>query len=125
MSFSDYLLPRDSNEFLVSSLNRGRIWILDVDSDWKYEVVINDTGDTSRPSPLSNQITAIVYDIISPTNWILKGKCKNIKCFGDWNNDGFEDFMFFDGEVILAVPEPAMLYFALMSFTFFLRYKRN
>jgi len=118
VSYSSSFFVRDSNNFLFSTIGKGQMRILDVDNDSFCEVVIN------AANIYSNEATAEIYKLITPTNWIYSGVCKNIQCFGDWDNDGLEDFMFYDGEVILAVPEPFIQLFPLIAIGIFCRLKK-
>ncbi len=95
---------------LISIESGQKAWLADIDSDNEYEGIINSSSNI-----------ASYYELTTPTNWIYIGTCKNIQCFGDWDDDGLEDFMFYDGEVFLAVPEPVILHFLLIITIFFVK----
>ena len=64
-----------------------------------------------------------VYRIDTPTNWTFLRIDKQIQCYGDWDNDGIEDYMFKDGEVVLgSLPEPFIPQFLLISIAIFCRW---
>ena len=112
-AFSIAHTVRDENDFLISTIDKGRLLLLDIDQDMLCEVIMN-----SSPS-------ATVYEIVTPTNWVAAGTCKTIQCFGDWDNDGIEDFMHTDGEVIFGVPEPFISLFLTIATVVFRRLRRE
>ena len=107
----------DQNGLLISTTNVSDIYILDIDFDGGFEAVLNIIDMNS------NENNGIVYDIITPTNWVFSCLSRKIQCFGDWDDDGLEDFMYYDGEVILTIPESFSISFLILSLII-IKYRR-
>lgn len=92
-------MPRDENDFLISASNPETREQYIVDNGGTWEIILNGHASTNSR----------IYQIVTPTNWVFMKNGKNFQCFGDWNNDDIEDFMYEDGEVVFgAMPEPAI-----------------
>jgi len=66
-----------------------------------------------------------VYRMDTPTNWTFLRIDKSFQCYGDWDNDGIEDFMYTDGEVVLgSLPEPFIPLFMPIAIGIICRLKK-
>jgi hypothetical protein len=88
-------LARDHNNFLIVLSDTDGIYIADIDNDTENEVILNN----------ANKTDSVIYDLITITNWSFAGSNEYVQCLGDWNNDGYEDIVFYNGRVHLGIPE--------------------
>ena len=104
------LTPRDENNYLISD-SPGDYYIVDNGGTW--EAVLNGYYSSA---------TSRVYQFTTPASWKFIRNERNFQCYGDWDNDDIEDFMYIDGEVVLGgIPEPFISQFLLISIAIFCR----